>query len=90
MNGLVGMCAVELAAEHCRLPSGQSLWSSVHDISTIVNSGGDPVHRAEKLQQQLAGCTGLVFLATPQDPPHAAAAWYLRLLDAAPLGPPRR
>ncbi|KAK9841595.1 hypothetical protein WJX74_008473 [Apatococcus lobatus] len=80
----------ELVAEHASLPSGQSLWSAVHDASAGLNSSESQQVRAEQLRQQLAGCTGLIFLATPTDPPQAAATWFSRLLDAAPLGPPRR
>ena len=86
----VGNFAEELVAESSRLPSGQTLWSSAFDVSRTINAGGDPVRCAEQLRQQLAGCTGLIFLVTPDDQPHAAATWYSRLLDAAPLGPPRR
>lgn len=81
---------VDLVSEHSTLPSDQTLWTSVHDISCILSSAATHATRAEQLRRQLAGCSGLIFLATARDPPNSAASWFQHLVHAAPLGAPQR
>ncbi|KAK9861329.1 hypothetical protein WJX84_006849 [Apatococcus fuscideae] len=43
---------VDLVSEHSTLPSDQTLWTSVHDISCILSSAATHATRAEQLQHR--------------------------------------